>query len=112
MSHAPGADPALIRQQLMLRRTDQDDYLLTLYDAAVAHFNTWTGANLVESGTVPDDLKTGDVPLFPDIKIGLLMAVAHWYEHRETVGEKLSECPMGTYTLWGPYQRYNLGTPH
>jgi uncharacterized phiE125 gp8 family phage protein len=45
-----------------------------------------------------------DVP--PEIKTAILLTVAHWYEHREAVGDgSLAELPMGVNALIAPHRR-------
>ncbi|AWE23525.1 phage gp6-like head-tail connector protein [Salmonella enterica subsp. enterica serovar Senftenberg] len=40
----------------------------------------------------------------PALKVGCLLLVGHWYEHREIVAEKTSELPFSTSSLWNYYR--------
>ena len=89
----------LIKIHIRSDRTDEDDYLLLLRDAAVSHFADHTGQILAD-----------DVPVYPAIQQGLLLLISHWYENREMTTERpLSEAPAATYALWSPYVVFCLG---
>lgn len=48
-----------------------------------------------------------DVP--PPIKTAILLTAAHWFEHREAVGDgSLKELPLGAYALVAPYRRIGV----
>ena len=99
---------SLIKGQLRLERDDEDDYLTLLSGAAVAHFENWTGCTLLAVDVSPTNIDIDAIKIRPDIQHGLLMLIAHWYENREAVGVKMTEAPMGTYALWGPYRIFNV----
>ena len=89
----------LIKQHIRSDRQDEDDYLALLREAAVSHFDDYTGLALAE-----------DVPVYPAIQQGLLLLIGHWYENREVTSERpLSEVPAATYKLWSPYVVFCLG---
>ncbi len=104
-------DLSLVKRHLLIRHDDDDAYLGALGQAAVRHFETWTGCRLLPPDTDPESCAEDEVPLYMDITHGLLMLIAHWYEHRELAGESLSEAPAATYALWQPYVLYHLGDP-
>ncbi len=99
----------LVKTHIRLTRDDENDYLTALTEAAIAHFEDYTGRTLVQHG-FPDQIKDDEVPLYSSITWGLLLLIGHWYENRELTTEKpLSEAPATTYDLWGPYVWHHLG---
>ena len=94
----------LIKQHCRIDSDDEDE-LLELYEsAAQQHIENQLDRKLFAS-EVPDDVANGLV-ITPAIKQAMLMTIAHWYEHRESVviGIVLREIEEGTWRLIQPYR--------
>jgi uncharacterized phiE125 gp8 family phage protein len=83
------------------------DYVVdTRNEPGVIIFNTLPGEALLKSGAITVRFVAGygaaetNVP--DRIKTAILLLVAHWYEHRETIniGNIVSEVPMGSKLLF------------
>lgn len=72
--------------------------------AAQQHIENQLDRKLFAS-EVPDDVANGLV-ITPAIKQAMLMTIAHWYEHRESVviGIVSREIEEGTWRLIQPYR--------
>ena len=94
----------LIKQHCRIDSDDEDE-LLELYEsAAQQHIENQLDRKLFAS-EVPDDVANGLV-ITPAIKQAMLMTIAHWYEHRESVviGIVSREIEEGTWRLIQPYR--------
>ena len=90
----------LIKQHCRIDSDDEDE-LLELYEsAAQQHIENQLDRKLFAS-EVPDDVANGLV-----VKQAMLMTIAHWYEHRESVviGVVSREIEEGTWRLIQPYR--------
>lgn len=84
---------------------DEDDSLLEHYEnAAHEHIERQLGRRLYAE-SVPEDESNGLV-ITAAIKQAMLMTIAHWYEHRESVivGVVSREIEEGTWRLIQPYR--------
>lgn len=98
----------LIKQHCRIDSDDEDE-LLELYEsAAQQHIENQLDRKLFAS-EVPDDVANGLV-ITPAIKQAMLMTIAHWYEHRESVviGIVSREIEEGTWRLIQPYRIMGL----
>ena len=97
-----------VKQHVIIDADDQehDDYLTLLIEGAISTFNQYTGRQLVAN---PNNAT--EVALTPDIKIGLLLLIGHWFNNREAVviGGACSEVPMATQFIWQPYCKVVIG---
>lgn len=94
----------LIKQHCRIDSDDEDE-LLGLYEsAAQQHIENQLDRKLFAS-EVPDDVANGLV-INSAIKQAMLMTIAHWYEHRESVviGVVSKEIEEGTWRLIQPYR--------
>lgn len=84
---------------------DEEDELLEHYEnAAHEHIERQLGRKLYAE-SVPEDESNGLVATNA-IKQAMLMTIAHWYEHRESVvvGTITKEIEEGTWRLIQPYR--------
>jgi len=87
--------------------TDEDGQLQLLGRAAEARVQRYLNRSLYLDA-VPDTDPDGLV-LTDDIRLGLLLLVGHWYEHREAVTDfEQSETPMTFYFLLQSYRHIPL----
>lgn len=73
-----------------------DDALLTAYaEAAIDACQRHIGKQFGD-----------ETPFTPALKVGCLLLIGFWYENREAVraGDKASELPFTTKTLWSYYR--------
>ena len=94
----------LIHQQCRIVGADEDQ-LLELYEsAAQQHIENQLDRKLF-ADKVPEDVANGLV-INSAIKQAMLMTIAHWYEHRESVvvGVVSKEIEEGTWRLIQPYR--------
>ena len=83
---------------------DADDSLLEKYkDAAREATSKYISRPLYDT-SVPDDAEDGIV-INRAMELAMLLMVAHWYAHRESVSEtSMSEVPHGVHALLQPYR--------
>lgn len=94
----------LIKQHCRID-SDDEDALLELYEnAAQQHIEKQLDRKLF-ADEVPEDVANGLV-INSAIKQAMLMTIAHWYEHRESVviGVVSKEIEEGTWRLIQPYR--------
>ena len=94
----------LIKQHCRIDSDDEGE-LLELYEsAAQQHIENQLDRKLF-ADEVPDDVANGLV-VNSAIKQAMLMTIAHWYEHRESVvlGVVSKEIEEGTWRLIQPYR--------
>lgn len=73
-----------------------DDALLTAYaEAAIDACQRHIGKQFSD-----------EVPFTPALRVGCLLLIGFWYENREAVrsGDRASELPFTTKTLWSYYR--------
>lgn len=98
----------LIKQHCRIDSDDEDE-LLELYEsAAQQHIEKQLDRKLF-ADEVPEDVANGLV-VNSAIKQAMLMTIAHWYEHRESVvvGVVSKEIEEGTWRLIQPYRIMGL----
>ncbi|MEN4604080.1 head-tail connector protein [Pantoea agglomerans] len=94
-----------IKQQCRLESdfTDEDNHLQLLALAAEAKAVTYLNRNLYKTVADVAPLDTDGMVITEDIRLGILMLVSHWYEHRSSVSElEMSETPQAFEFLLHP----------
>lgn len=81
-----------------------DDALLALYaNAARRRAENYINRPLFDDA-VPEDQAEGLI-ISDDIKLAIMLAVGHWYEHRSDVSEgQYNTIPLGFKSLLDPYR--------
>lgn len=94
----------LIKQHCRIDHNEEDDLLTQYEKAAQAHIEGQLGRKLYLE-QVPEDQSNGLVANSA-IKQAMLMTIAHWYEHRESVviGVTSKEIEQGIWRLIQPYR--------
>ena len=94
----------LIKQHCRLDHDDEDE-LLTLYESAAKEYIESQLDRTLYADSVPEDVSNGLV-INSAIKQAMLMTIAHWYEHRESVvvGVTTKEIEEGVWRLIQPYR--------
>lgn len=96
-----------IKQQCRLEPecTDEDPLLDLIGQAVQARTETYLNRRLYRpEQPIPDD-DTRGLHLTPDMKLGMLLLVTHYYEHRSAISEvEKSEMPMGFVWSLHPYR--------
>jgi len=89
--------------------TDEDRLLELLALAAEAKATTYLNRNLYKTNDEIPELDEDGMVITEDIRLGLLMLIAHWYENRETASSGgLTETPFAFEALLQPYRIYGL----
>lgn len=78
-------------------QTREDGYLATLEMAARLH-------------TQNELRRTIDATVGENVKVAMLLLIAHWYRNRETVGATMSEAPLAYKALLFPERDFPLNT--
>ena len=94
----------LIKQHCRIDHDDEDGLLKHYESAAQDYVERQLGRRLY-ANDVPEDESNGLVATNA-IKQAMLMTIAHWYEHRESVvvGTITKEIEEGTWRLIQPYR--------
>lgn len=85
-----------------------------LVGAAHRMIENRTCRTLFPVGGIPADAPENALEAADDIRLALLLLVAHWYEHREAVamassGNAAVTLPLAFDALIGPYRWINVG---
>jgi len=101
---------ALVKSQLRVDGSDEDELIQSYIDAALSAFELWTNRALVDPvAALPDPL--GNALLMTKaISHGAIMLIAHWHANRESVvvGAAANELPLSTMALWTPHRWVNI----
>lgn len=96
-----------IKQQLYLDDTDtsEDDYLLMLASASIAHIQNYTNRKIFQTKeSVPDGVDNSLV-WSDDIKIACMLLIGHLYANRENSADKaIHSIPFGFHAFVSPYK--------
>ena len=105
-------DLSLIKAHL---RLDDDhtgeDILLQAYGrAAWLLAQNKTGRLFIEAEALPEGAAENALVLDDDLRLAMLLLVAHWYEHREAATEAagMKALPLAVDALLGPYRWFTL----
>jgi len=105
-------DLSLIKVHL---RLDDDhageDTLLQAYGhAAWKLAQNKTGRLFIEATELPEGAAENALVLDDDVRLAMLLLVAHWYEHREAVSDAagMKALPLAVDALLGPYRWFTL----
>lgn len=105
-------DLSLIKVHLRLDDDhDGEDTLLQAYGrAAWLLAQNKTGRLLVEADALPEGAAENALLLDDDLRLAMLLLVAHWYEHREAATEAagMKVLPLAVDALLGPYRWFTL----
>lgn len=91
--------------------TEDDAWIDTGIKAAERYVEKWTRRRLYEKADDPLYMADPDALLYgEDVKMAMLMLIAHWYTNRETVstGSTTSALAFSTEALLQPYRIYGL----
>lgn len=95
---------------------DADDHPIRMLAVAAQRFvENHTGRKLYPAGeALPDDVPEGALAVDDDLRLAILMLVAHWHEHREAAVQSASTTtsatvPLAFDALIGPYRWLNVG---
>lgn len=91
--------------------TEDDAWIDTGIKAAERYVEKWTRRRLYEKADDPLYMADPDALLYgEDVKMAMLMLIAHWYTNRETVstGSTTSVLAFSTEALLQPYRIYGL----
>ncbi|VVD76406.1 hypothetical protein PEP31012_00865 [Pandoraea eparura] len=93
-----------------------DDQPIRLLAVAAQRFvENHTGRKLYPAGeSLPDGAPEGALVIDDDLRLAILMLVAHWHEHREAAVQSASTTtsatvPLAFDALIGPYRWFNVG---
>ncbi|HDR1425108.1 head-tail connector protein [Pasteurella multocida] len=95
----------LVKLHCRIDSDDEDDLLRSYILSAISYIQSQLNRNL-HNESVPDSDPTGIV-INPSIQQAMLMIIAHWYEHRESVvlGSVTSkEIEDGAWRLIQPFR--------
>lgn len=107
-------DLSLIKQHCKIEPdiTDEDELLLIYAGAAGRYVENYTGRKLYKTNTDPGlETYPDHLLLDDDIRTAMLLLIAHWYEHRETVqvdGKTPHTLPLAVDSLLQPHKIYRL----
>ncbi|QFT53539.1 head-tail connector protein [Microbulbifer sp. THAF38] len=97
-------DLALVKKQLIVDHSEEDEYIQSLCIAAEQAFNNYCSRTLFATDADLSGAPENAVLLTESIQLGAMVLVGSWYENREG-GRKL---PMPTRLLWDPYRWLNV----
>lgn len=85
-------DLALVKQQMRVDHSEEDQLIQGYIDAAVVHVEQHCDRHIVDTPTTPDQMG-----LTSDVRQAVMMLVAHWYANREAVvvGTITADVPLG-----------------
>ena len=88
-----------------------EDTLLQAYGhAAWKLAQNKTGRLFIEATELPEGAAENALVLDDDVRLAMLLLVAHWYEHREAASEAtgMKVLPLAVDALIGPYRWFSL----
>ena len=105
-------DLSLIKVHLRLDddHTGEDTLLQAYGRAAWVLSQNKTGRLWVAADELPEGAQENAVVLDDDVRLAMLLLVAHWYEHREAASEVsgIKVLPLAVDALLGPYRWFTL----
>jgi uncharacterized phage protein (predicted DNA packaging) len=96
-----------VKQQSYLDETDtsEDSYLSLLIKASIKHIESYTNRVIVAPETAQDQRPENALEWSDDLKIGVLLMIAHLYENREAATDKeVRTIPYGFEHFVGRYR--------
>ncbi|OZY61898.1 head-tail connector protein [Pseudomonas fragi] len=105
-------DLSLIKVHLRLDddHTGEDTLLQAYGRAAWKLAQNKTGRLFIEAEALPVGAAENALVLDDDVRLAMLLLVAHWYEHREAATEAagMKALPLAVDALLGPYRWFTL----
>ena len=105
-------DLSLIKVHLRLDddHTGEDTLLQAYGRAAWKLAQNKTGRLFIEAEALPEGAAENALVLDDDLRLAMLLLVAHWYEHREAATEAagMKALPLAVDALLGPYRWFTL----
>lgn len=105
-------DLSLIKVHLRLDddHTGEDILLQAYGNAAWKLAQNKTGRLFVDADELPEGAAENALLLDDDVRLAMLLLVAHWYEHREAASEVagMKVLPLAVDALLGPHRWFTL----
>ena len=105
-------DLSLIKVHLRLDddHTGEDTLLQAYGRAAWKLTQNSTGRLFIDAIELPEGAAENAVLLDDDVRLAMLLLVAHWYEHREAASDAvgMKALPLAVDALLGPYRWFTL----
>ena len=107
-------DIVLIKEHLRLEadQVDEDALLLAYGRAAWRLVENKTNRALIEGEALPPESPANALLMADDLRLAMLMLVAHWYRNREAVTDAASTgsraLPLAVDALVGPYRWFSV----